>query len=182
MMKIRFLLLLFVVSSAMTFLACSACSPAAPANGNSTVAVNSVTAQPTTGAPSPTNTRPVSRAVPQGPADPMVQMEGPDAGPKRINFAPGAGSATIAGKVENTGRVDHVVSGQGGKTVTVSITSTDSNATFWIQHEKGKEMKGAVPADNARTWTGKLNLSGDYYIIVKGAKGPADYQLTVTIK
>ncbi len=112
----------------------------------------------------------------------MVQMDGPDAGPIRINFGPGERSATIAGKVENTGRVDHVVSGQGGKTVTVSITSTDSNATFWIQHEKGKEMRGAVPADNARTWTGKLNLSGDYFIIVKGAKGSADYQLTVTLK
>lgn len=112
----------------------------------------------------------------------MVQMEGPDAGPIRIKFAPGETSSTIAGKVENTGRVDHVVSAVSGKTMTVSITSTDSNATFWIQHEKGKEMKGAVPADNARNWSGKIGMSGDYYVIVKGAKGAADYRLTVTIK
>jgi hypothetical protein len=109
-------------------------------------------------------------------------MDGNDAGPARITFKQGENSSTITGKVENTGRRDHVVSGSSGQTMTVAITSTDNNAAFWIQHHKGKEMERAKQADNARSWTGKLAESGDYYIVVKGAKGAADYQLTVTIK
>lgn len=181
-MNVRLLIFLVVICSVVTFSACSACSPATPpASGNTATAGNSVSSLPPGVTPA-NDGRPVSRSVPQGPANPAVQMDGPDAGPIRITFEQGKNSSTLAGKVENTGRVDHVVSGSSGQTMTVSITSTDENAAFWIQHHKGKEMNKAKPADNARSWTGKLDQSGDYYVIVKGAKGAADYQLTVTLK
>lgn len=181
-MNVRLLLWVIVVCSAVFLSACSACSPGASPTNGTTAPGNSPANSLKPGVTPANDGRPVSRSVPQGPANPTVAMDGPDAGPIRITFKQGENSSTLAGKVENTGRVDHVVSGSSGQTMTVSITSTDENAAFWIQHHKGKEMNKAKPADNARSWTGKLDLSGDYYIIVKGAKGAADYQLTVTLK
>lgn len=180
-MNVRLLLLLIVVCSAVTFSACSSCSPAPPAANNS-VAQNVNTSALPPGVTPANDGRPVSRVVPQDGPNPVVAMDGNDAGPVRITFKQGENSATVAGKVANAERRDHVVSGSSGQTMTVSITSNDNNAAFWIQHHQGKELDRAKPADNARSWSGKLDVSGDYFIIVKGAKGPADYQLTVTMR
>jgi len=101
---------------------------------------------------------------------------------KRIKFAKGKTSTTIAYSVIR-GEVDTYILGANKcKTMTVKITSVEKNAAFTIEGPGGEYLAGAGEMDDAMSFSGKLPTTGDYRILVGGTRGNATYRLTVSIR
>lgn len=102
---------------------------------------------------------------------------------KRIKFAKGENSATVAGNVLRGENDKYLIGGREGQKMSVKISSEEKNAVFQIRDAaNGKYLPGAGEADDATEWSEMLPTTGDYEIIVGGTRGNADYKLTVTIK
>lgn len=102
---------------------------------------------------------------------------------KRLQFPPGKSGSTVEGAVVRGDRDVWLVGAGKGQTMTVKVTSLESNAVFQIDPPGSAEfVKGAGEMDDATTWKGKLPANGDYRIIVGGTRGNASYKLSVEIK
>lgn len=102
------------------------------------------------------------------------------AAPERIQFAPGATSATVTGHVEFPVRKEYVLRALIGQQMTVAISSTGNLANFAVQGvTDGQPLKRVENED--RTWTGILPLTQDYLLTVAVPPGAADYVLHITI-
>jgi hypothetical protein len=71
----------------------------------------------------------------------------------------------------------YLLGAQKGQTMTLGITSAESNAVFDVVGPGGKLIKS-----EATTWSGPLPADGDYAIIVGGTRGNATYELTTQVK
>lgn len=98
----------------------------------------------------------------------------------RINFAPGAISATRSG-VLTMGEMDrYVLKASGGQTMNVSVASANNNALLVIFGKDGTVL--ISDHADASSWSGVLPSTQDYYIDVRAIDGSsANYTLTVTI-
>lgn len=93
---------------------------------------------------------------------------------KRIQFERGSSSAVLTGTT--SGADFYVLSARQNQTLTVRITSTLNNAHFEIS------VDDFTAAYRATEWSGKLDLGGDYTIVVVSEKGSCDYTLEVAVR
>lgn len=101
--------------------------------------------------------------------------------PQRITFAPGAISATIEGDVAAHESDDYILAAQAGQTMTVNITSPNSNVLLTLVGADGIPLTNGLMS-GATGWQGQLPVTQDYTVRAIGTLEPATYTLTVTIE
>jgi hypothetical protein len=102
---------------------------------------------------------------------------------QKVRFARGTSSATIRGAVVRGDRDRYYLSAKRGQTMTVKITSIETNAVFQIYFAGEQEsLQGAGDDDDATSWSGELPADNEYVIVVGGTRGNATYRLTISIK
>lgn len=101
---------------------------------------------------------------------------------RRVQFAPGAVSATVEDAVVRGTRTIYLVGANKGQTLTVNIASLENNAVFELKAPANKAGQRRTLKPEAVSWTGKLPETGDYQVIVGGTRGNASYKLSVKIK
>ncbi|MGI9034859.1 MAG: hypothetical protein ACR2GD_02355 [Pyrinomonadaceae bacterium] len=102
---------------------------------------------------------------------------------QRIKFARGENSASVEGSVARGGRDIYIIGGREGQKMSVKISSDENNAVFQIRDAASKKfVSGAGEGDDATEWSNAIPATGDYEIIIGGARGGASYKLSVTIK
>ena len=102
---------------------------------------------------------------------------------QKIRFAKGSSSATVSGTVVRGNRDRYYVGAKKGQTMSVKITSEESNAVFQV-YRPGEEdaLPGAGDGDDATDWSGELPADAEYVIVVGGTRGNATYKLKVSIE
>lgn len=110
-----------------------------------------------------------------------VTIDPLQAQPQRIQFAPGAVSATVSGTIEPNSYDQYVLSAQVGQTMHVNLTAANGQANFdLVGASDGVPYKRAI--FQPTTWEGVLPMTQDYLINVSAPADTADsYTLTVTI-
>jgi hypothetical protein len=101
--------------------------------------------------------------------------------PQRITFDPGAISATVEGDVAAHVSDDYILAAQAGQTMTVNITSPNSNVLLTIVGADGIPLSNGLMS-GATAWQGELPATQDYTLRAIGTLEPASYTLTVTIE
>jgi hypothetical protein len=102
---------------------------------------------------------------------------------QKVRFARGTSSTTIRGAVVRGDRDRYYLGAKAGQTMTVKITSLESNAVFQIYFAGEQEaLQGAGEEDDATNWSGELPADNEYVIVVGGTRGNASYKLTISIK
>jgi heat shock protein HslJ len=126
------------------------------------------TATPTAAAnPSPTST----------PAQPTGE---PTPTPVRINFEPGATSATVRGELEASGSALYVLRALEGQTMQVELSFDEGEAILAIWGEDGNVLLSDHA--EASSFEGELPSTQDYFILLKGRPdGETEYRMEVTI-
>jgi hypothetical protein len=100
--------------------------------------------------------------------------------PKRINFAPGAISATRTGVLTMGGMVRYVLGINAGQTLNASVASGNNNVDLVIFGADGTVL--ISDHADASSWSGVVPSTQDYYIDVRAINGTsANYTLSVTI-
>lgn len=106
----------------------------------------------------------------------------------RIEFKPGAKSATVEGTVtqpagegdmRNSGTERYTLRVRGGQIATMEITSDSGSAIFSLSTP---DYEIVEDASGVKRWSGKLKLSGDYYLTVFTRKETARFKLRVTLR
>lgn len=105
----------------------------------------------------------------------IVNIEGdlPPNEPIRINFEPGATSATFSGTVAAGGTVAHVLAATEGQRMTTSVSS-DTNEVLLGLVGPGGVQYISVPDST-------LHATGDYFLTVYGGDSDANYTFTVSV-
>ena len=101
--------------------------------------------------------------------------------PSRIQFAPGAISATVSGNLAAHESDDYVVSALAGQTMTVAISSVNNNVLLTIVGADGIPLTNGLMS-SASEWRGQLPAVQDYIIRAIGTDRPSDYTLVVSIE
>jgi hypothetical protein len=131
----------------------------------------------------PTKSPPTLIPLPSATSVPTITSipsQPPSSSPTRIQFAPGAVSATVGGTVVFPNRPQYVLYAFKGQNMTVQIVSPGDAANFSILGvSDGYPMKRFENED--RVWTGSLPTTQDYIIQVAVPSGSAEYSLIVTI-
>jgi hypothetical protein len=96
----------------------------------------------------------------------------------RIRFSRGRTTKVIRDAVVRGTRDRYLLRASAGQTLIVHITSLENNAVFDIHSPRGRHML----TQEATDWTGELQRSGDYVIVVGGTRGNASYTLEVTVR
>jgi hypothetical protein len=128
--------------------------------------------QPALAAPTPAHLSPI-----QSP-----QLLAQQSRVRRLQFAPGAYSATREDAVVRGTRDIYLVGASQGQTMTVKIVSLENNASFALLAPPNKAGQRRSLTPDAVTWSGVLPASGDYQVTVGSSRGNASYKLQVTIK
>ncbi len=97
----------------------------------------------------------------------------------RINFDPGATSATVNGSIAANGRDDYVLSAQAGQEMSVAITSPNTDVLLSVVGADGTPYKRYQ--NGPPSWTSTLPATQDYYIEAVSVGTATDYTLTVSI-
>jgi hypothetical protein len=110
-------------------------------------------------------------------------QHGGKAEPLRIEFKPGASSATLTNTVRGEEEMEYVFGAHQGQRVTILLTSNPARSThFELQREDGAEFK--IESDG-QTWSGVAPVTGDYFFNVSRIShksGRANFSLKLTIK
>jgi hypothetical protein len=101
--------------------------------------------------------------------------------PSRISFAPGATSATVDGKISGREPVMYIIRAQSAQTMTVKLTSPSNGVALTIYGiDDGSPL---VRSDfGLSEWSGNLNLTQDYIIMVMPSVESTIFTMTVTIQ
>ncbi|MEZ5306660.1 MAG: hypothetical protein R2684_05865 [Pyrinomonadaceae bacterium] len=115
-----------------------------------------------------------------------VGDDDPDDGPSggrnvTVRFPKGKSSASYSNSVVRGDRDKYTLGAASAQTMTVSISSVESNAVFQIRGPRGY-LPGAGEGDDATRWTGELPATGNYVIIVGGTRGNASYNISFSVK
>lgn len=97
----------------------------------------------------------------------------------RIQFGPGATSATVTGSVERNGVGHYVLRAFAGQMMEVIITSPNSDVLLTIWGADGVPLKRYV--DDMAEWQGELYSTQDYFIEAVSVGEATTYTLTVTL-
>jgi hypothetical protein len=97
---------------------------------------------------------------------------------RRVQFARGASSATVRGRVTLALPDTWLVGARAGQVMTVQLTAANKSVKFFISTPDSAK----ILTDDTRSWTGTLPDTGDYYIIVDAGERGATYSMTISIK
>lgn len=105
----------------------------------------------------------------------------PTPGRERIQFAPGATSATVRGTVQFPNRREYLLRALAGQTMRVELISSDASANFAvIGVSDGQPLKRLENSDTV--WSGTLSLTQDYLLqVATPTNGAVSYELYVEI-
>ncbi|NEQ50104.1 MAG: hypothetical protein F6K11_08240 [Leptolyngbya sp. SIO3F4] len=96
---------------------------------------------------------------------------------QRVEFAPGASSATLSNSVIRGDRDVYILGASGGQQMELSIESLESNAVFDVI-----SPSQLILAREAMDEVIFLPHTGDYQVVVGGTRGNASYDLTIGIQ
>ncbi|MGD8490771.1 MAG: hypothetical protein PVI68_17295, partial [Anaerolineae bacterium] len=99
--------------------------------------------------------------------------------PVRIQFAPGATSLTVSGRVEQLGKVRYVLNAEAGEVMDAVLTAPRRGVLLAIAGADGTLLKSHT--DGLATWQGALPATQDYFIDVVSVGQATDYELTISI-
>ena len=110
----------------------------------------------------------------------VVNLETGESKPaqRRIVFKPGTSATTVQGKATLALPDTYLIGARAGQVMTVQLSAPRKAVTFLVMSPSSR----ALLADNARSWTGKLPESGDYYIIVGSDERAGTYSMSVGIR
>jgi len=110
----------------------------------------------------------------------LVHVETGESKPsfRRLQFKRGTSQATVQGKVSIALPDTYLVGARAGQVMTVKLTALRKAVRFLVMSPSTRSLV----ADNARDWTGVLDESGDYTIIIDGDERSSAYSMTVNIK
>jgi hypothetical protein len=114
----------------------------------------------------------------------------------RIGFKPGAYATVVEGDVgppytrgpdmTNEGSEKYSLPGQAGQHLSIEVSSNSRQALFTLVKPSpgGSKNEFVTNASGIKRWTGKLEMSGDYVIIVftRQQKGLAHFKLRLTLR
>lgn len=100
---------------------------------------------------------------------------------RRIEFAPGAVSATVSGFSSSTQPARYVLRAARGQNMSVDLYVDKANAYVTVLRPNAGNMAGADGP--IHFWSGTLPVSGDYVVeVLNPGPGRANFSLTITIK
>jgi hypothetical protein len=171
---------LLLIVLAFAALACGAVSPTPVVDINAvrTIAAATLTAIAPTQSPPTLTPLPSSTPFPTFIFPTLTQVV--SSGMTRIHFEPGGISATVQNTVNFPNRIEYVLGASGTQVMTVTISSENSLANFFVFGLTNLSMLKRID-DQSRTWTGFLPMTQDYVISVAVPEGSATFTLTVTI-
>ncbi|HEY8224273.1 MAG TPA: hypothetical protein VIG25_03275 [Pyrinomonadaceae bacterium] len=111
-------------------------------------------------------------------------QRGGKAEPKRIEFKPGADSATINGSVRDGEEAEYVFACRKGQRVSVRLSSTPVKSSVFQILGPDNDTLG-LEFDANFQYSGVAPKTGDYFITVRRpteSKGTSSYKLTVVVK
>ena len=110
----------------------------------------------------------------------LVQVETGERKPasRRLQFKRGTSEATVQGTVSIALPDTYLVGARAGQTMTIKLTAPRRAVRFLLMSPTTRSLV----ADNARDWTGKLEETGDYTIIIDSDARDSTYTITVSIK
>lgn len=101
--------------------------------------------------------------------------------PSRINFQPGAISATVKGSIFDQNTVSYILGAQKGQTMTVSVSSSAGSLVLNIYGlDDGKTLVST--SDGQSSWSGKLPADQDYVVQVVPDFGSGSFSLKTKIQ
>jgi hypothetical protein len=101
--------------------------------------------------------------------------------PIRIQFAPGATTASMTGDLDPFQAHDYILSAQAGQTMAVTIHSAAEDILLTLVGEDGIPLANGLMS-GATSWRGQLPATQDYFIRVLGTELGGSYTLDVTIE
>ena len=122
------------------------------------------------------------RNRPDGPTDytMTVSIPAPTSGEKRIEFAPGATTATVTGHLNASASDQYLLRAAAGQTLTINLAFSSGQAILVVWGADGNVLM----SDHAEASSFQMVLptTQDYHIQVKGRpEGPTDYTMTISI-
>jgi len=110
----------------------------------------------------------------------LVQVETGETKPasRRLQFKRGTSEATVQGKVSIALPDTYLVGARAGQTMTIKLTAPRKAVRFMLMSPSTRSLV----ADNARDWSGVLEETGDYTIIIDADARNSTYTMTVSIK
>lgn len=102
---------------------------------------------------------------------------------KPLIFAHGKTSTTVKGDVIRGDRDAYLIKARSGQVMSVQLSALESNAAFSIYEPKSEDaIPGTEEENDPTAWSGTLNKTGEYRIVVGGTRGNTSYTLRVTVK
>jgi hypothetical protein len=104
--------------------------------------------------------------------------------PVRIEFKPGASSASLRGQLRGRQQMEYVLRARNGQTLALRLSSTPRDSlTLKVRDPVASE----IPLERAGPgqWLTPLRQTGDYdiwVVRVSGRPGASTYRLTVTVR
>jgi hypothetical protein len=110
----------------------------------------------------------------------LVQVETGETKPavRRLQFKRGTSQTTVQGKVSIALPDTYLVGARAGQVMTVKLTAARKAVRFMLMSPSTRSLV----ADNARDWTGVLDETGDYTILIDADARNSVYSMTVSIK
>lgn len=110
----------------------------------------------------------------------LVHVETGESKPafRRLQFKRGTSETTVQGKVSIALPDTYLVRARAGQVMTVKLVAPRKAVRFLVMSPSTRSLV----ADNARDWTGVLDESGDFTIIVDADARSSAYSMTVSIK
>ena len=110
----------------------------------------------------------------------LVQVETGERKPasRRLQFRRGTSEATVQGKVSIALPDTYLVRARAGQVMTVKLSAPRKAVRFLVMSPSTRSLV----ADNARDWSGVLEETGDYTIIIDSDARNSIYSMTVSIK
>lgn len=110
----------------------------------------------------------------------LVHVETGESKPafRRLQFKRGTSETTVQSKVSIALPDTYLVRARAGQVMTVKLVAPRKAVRFLVMSPSTRSLV----ADNAREWTGVLDESGDFTIIVDADARSSAYSMTVSIK
>lgn len=110
----------------------------------------------------------------------LVHVETGESKPafRRLQFKRGTSQTTVQGKVSIALPDTYLVRARAGQVMTVKLVAPRKAVRFLVMSPSTRSLV----ADNVRDWTGVLDESGDYTILIDADARSSAYSMTVSIK
>lgn len=99
----------------------------------------------------------------------------------RVNFAPGAGSATRTEGIARGDTATFVLGAAQGQKMRIVCYSSENNVEFDVISPGGAQLERSRAKGDTQVWYGTLPHTGDYHVIVGTTRGSSEVTITFEI-